>query len=211
MKRVQSINKTPIVRALMKQPKIITGLILLLMLNLAHAASLEIITSPSLNLPALIYLDTINKNVNTSLNNKNKTAKITSYLLKFKPQTQILAVGTKITVSNMDAIFHNTHVFDQGRTLFNVATPTTGVSVQRKLTRPGLFNVRCDLHPSMNAWIAIVSNNDYAFIEKGGVYHINNIKAGDYKLHIHRYNEQEKIIPIVFSSEEQKTLRLTQR
>ncbi len=211
MKQVKPINKTTIARPSIKLFKIISGSILLLMFNFTQAASLEIIISPSLNLPALIYIDAINHNVNTSFNNNKKTAKITSYLLKFKPQTQILTVGTKITVSNKDTVFHNTHIFNQGRTLFNVATPTIGVTVQRKLTRPGLFNVRCDLHPSMNAWIAIVNNNNYAFIEKEGIYHINDIKPGDYKLHIHRSNEQEKIIPIVFSSKEQKTLRLTHR
>jgi len=191
-----------------KSPERIIIFLPLILIKPGLAASLEITTSPSINLPALVYIETKNTGSNNVPGINIRQAQITSHLSTFVPKIQVLPIGTEIVVSNQDSIFHNTHVFDQGRTLFNVATPTTGVSVQRKLTRPGLFNVRCDLHPFMNAWIAIVSNNDYAFIEKPGVYNINNIESGHYSLHIHRSGEPEKIIPLDFISEEQKKLMI---
>jgi plastocyanin len=190
------------------KPIILANVLFSAVINPALGASLEITTSPSINLPALVYIETENTESNVTPSKKTKHAQITSYLSTFKPQIQILPIGAEIEVINEDPIFHNTHVFDQGRTLFNVATPTSGISVQRKLTRTGLFNVRCDLHPFMNAWIAIVNSNYYTFIEKSGIYNINNIEPGRYKLHIHRSNRQEQIIALDFSSEEKKKIQL---
>jgi len=182
-----------------------------LMIKPVLGASLEITAPPLISLPTLVFIETENAASNIAKQGAPEQAQIISYMSTFKPAIQVVSTGTEMVVINADSILHNTHVFDHNRTLFNVATPTTEISVQRKLFRPGLFNVRCDLHPSMNAWIAVVSNPYYAVIEKAGVFSIDNIKPGHYKLHIQQSGRQEQILSVELISKEQKKIQLPLR
>ena len=156
----------------------------------------------------LLFLVSENKATDNTLEKTAAQARISSVMSEFYPPIQVLPVGTTLEVVNKDPVLHNTHVFDRNRTLFNVATPTTSIVVQRKLTRPGLFGVRCDLHPSMNAWIAIVSNPYYAVIDKPGVFTIEDIAPGRYELHIQRPDRQEQILVLDMAPTEQRKIRL---
>ncbi len=175
----------------------------------AGGATLEISVPQLTHKPVLLFLETENRAANNALHQNTAQARISSVMLKFDPPLQILSVGTTVEVVNKDPVLHNTHVFNRNRTLFNVATPTTAIAVQRKLTRPGLFGVRCDLHPSMNAWIAVVSNPYYAIIEKPGIFRIEDIKPGQYELHIQRPDSQDQILVLELAPSEQRKIRLS--
>jgi len=175
----------------------------------AEGATLEITAPQLIRQPVLLFLETENKAAGNTLQQGTAQARISSVMFEFDPPLQILPVGTTVNVVNKDPVLHNTHVFNRNRTLFNVATPTTAIAVRRKLTRPGLFGVRCDLHPSMNAWIAVVSNPYYAFIEKPGIFRIEDIKPGQYELHIQRPDSQDQILALELAPSEMRKIRLS--
>jgi len=175
----------------------------------AGGATLEIAVPQLIHQPMLLFLEAENRVAGNTLQQDTAQARISSAMFEFDPPLQILPVGTTVEVVNKDPVLHNTHVFDRNRTLFNVATPTTAIAVQRKFTRPGLFGVRCDLHPSMNAWIAIVSNPYYAIVEKPGIFRIEDIKPGRYKLHIQRPDSQDQILVLELARSEQRKIRLS--
>jgi len=188
-----------------------TGISLLFILTTTSAscATLEISAPRLIHQPVLLFLEPENKAAEQPLPSDTAQARISSVMLAFDPPLQVLPVGTTIDVVNEDPILHNTHVFDRNRTLFNVATPTTAIAVQRKLTRPGLFGVRCDLHPSMNAWIAIVRDRHYAVIEKPGIFTIEDIAPGHYALHIQRPDKQNQVLMLDMGAKERRRIRLS--
>jgi len=172
-------------------------------------ATLEISVPQLIHQPVLLFLEAENSVTGNTPHPDTAQARISSIMLEFDPPLQVVPLGTTIDIVNKDQLLHNTHVFDRNRTLFNVATPTTDIAVQRKLTRPGLFGVRCDLHPSMNAWIAVVSNPYYAVIENTGVFRIKDIKPGHYEVHIQRPDRGDQIFDLELAPDEQRQIRLS--
>lgn len=171
----------------------------------ARGATLEIVVSQLDKQPVLLFLQAEKGVTNHVLLPDSEQPRITSAKFQFDPPLQVLPVGTTIEVVNQDPVLHNTHVFNGSHTLFNVATPNADITVQRTFSRPGLFGVRCDLHPSMNAWIAVVSDANYAVIDKPGVYRIENIEPGRYEVHIQRPERQDQVMEMeLFAAEERK-------
>jgi plastocyanin len=137
------------------------------------------------------------------------TARIASVNSTFEPAFQVAPIAASIEVSNQDAIAHNTHVFDGQRTLFNVALPRSGVHVHKLLGRVGIFDVRCDLHAWMRAWIFVPpANSHHAVIRQPGKVTLSNVAPGDYQLHTWTPAEGESTQALSLGTGEIKALRL---
>ncbi|MFV2005119.1 MAG: hypothetical protein ACC650_07915 [Gammaproteobacteria bacterium] len=174
----------------------------------ARGASIEIAVSQLDQEPVLFFLQAKNGMVDKTLSTNVTQAQIVSAMSQFDPPLQILPVGTRIGVLNKDPVLHNTHVFKGSFTLFNVATPNAEITVHRTLSRAGLFGVRCDLHPSMNAWIVVVSNPYYTIIKNPGVYRIENIEPGRYEARIQRPERPDQILEMELVAGEKRKIQL---
>lgn len=139
---------------------------------------------------------------------KADAARIESTNIAFAPFFQVLPPGSTVDAINSDLIPHNTHVFNRGETVFNVALPLKGVTVRKTITGSGIFSVRCDLHPWMQAWLFVPPSRHYAVLHEPGSVHFSNIAAGEYLLHLWQPDRLENIQMVSLSSNESKTLRL---
>lgn len=134
--------------------------------------------------PVVIFLESPNDAVVPIPGDPNgQPARVTSINSAFRPAFQVAPLTADIEVANDDAIPHNTHLFDGRRTVFNVATPTPGVRVRKVLRQPGIFAVRCDLHPWMRAWVFVPANPHYAVMWQPGSTTLRDIPPGQYRLH----------------------------
>ena len=92
--------------------------------------------------------------------------------------------GVELVIVNSDDVLHNVHGFDEReRTAFNVASvPAT--TIANRVRRPGTYEVRCDVHLWMSAWIVIVEH-PYVTLSNGqGEFEITDVPPGDYELRI---------------------------
>jgi plastocyanin len=129
------------------------------------------------------------------------TARITSVNAAFEPAFQVATVGTEIEVSNRDPIPHNTHLFtDAGRTLFNVATPSSELRVRKAITRAGIFDVRCDLHPWMRASVFVPPGAHHAVLWAPGEVTLPGIAPGRYRLHVWERSRGDAARTLVFAA-----------
>ena len=128
------------------------------------------------------------------------TARITSVNAEFEPAFQVAALGTEIEVSNRDPIPHNTHLFGGRRTLFNVAVPSTDLRVRKAITRSGIFDVRCDLHPWMRASVFVPPGAHHAVLWKPGEVTLPDIAPGRYRLHVWEPARGDAARTLVFAS-----------
>lgn len=155
--------------------------------ELAHAAAgatLELRVDNIGSAPVVIFLESPNDTVVPATSDpRDKPARVTSINSAFRPAFQVAPLTADIEVANDDAIPHNTHLFDGRRTVFNVATPTPGVRVRKVLRQPGIFAVRCDLHPWMRAWVFVPANRHYAVMWQPGSTTLRDIPPGPYRLH----------------------------
>ena len=113
-----------------------------------------------------------------------QTARISSVNHAFEPLFQVASVGAQIEVRNQDPVAHNTHLFDGQRTLFNVALPSAGAQTRKLLARAGLFDVRCDMHPWMRAWVFVPPEAHHAVLWRPGEVLLPQIEPGRYRLRV---------------------------
>ena len=114
----------------------------------------------------------------------------TAYVLdnqkcEFHPHVQAMPVGETLAVTNSDPILHNTHAYFSasekgGITVLNLALPTEGLKIPKKMTRVGVNRVDCDAHNWMRAWVYVAANPYYAVTARGGQYEIDGIPPGTY-------------------------------
>jgi hypothetical protein len=136
-------------------------------------------------------------------------ARITSVGSSFQPAFQVAPLPASIEVGNQDPIPHNTHVFDGRRTLFNVAVPLAGIRAHKVLGRPGIFEIRCDFHPWMRAWLFVPSGPHHAVVWTAGAASLHDIPPGTHRLHVWTPAHGDTVRTLSFASGEVKSLRLS--
>jgi len=92
--------------------------------------------------------------------------------------------GTQLIVINSDDVLHNVHGFDErDRTAFNVASvPAT--TITNLIRRPGIYEVKCDVHSWMSAWIVIVDHPYVAMSDPSGHFVIEDVPPGEHTIRI---------------------------
>lgn len=128
---------------------------------------------------AVVYLKDVKKGKSWKKGGKYE---LDNKKCSFEPRVQAVPEGAKISVVNTDPVLHNTHSFLDNKTVFNVALPIKGMSLDKPMRKSGLVRVDCDVHGWMRAWIYVADNPYYAVTGADGMYSIDDIPQGDYTL-----------------------------
>ena len=126
---------------------------------------------------------------------------------KFVPHVSVLTVGGTIETKNSDPTRHNVHFY--GILNANIALPLKylplkGVKATRKVNKPGMVLVKCDIHGWMQAFIRVDSHPFHAVTDTNGHFRIPDIPAGTYHVEIwhERLGPLQKIIHITSTKTE---------
>ncbi len=101
---------------------------------------------------------------------------------KFTPHVSVLTVGSVIQVLNSDPTLHNAHFY--GVLAANVALPFQGAQAIRRVGKPGMIIVKCDVHGWMQAFIRVDSHPFHAVTDEDGHFLIPSIPAGAHSVEI---------------------------
>ena len=105
---------------------------------------------------------------------------------KFFPDVNVIRQGETFKVDNVDAVMHNSQVYqkERGKILLNIPIPAEEVS-EGKITFKKNFKIMqmiCGMHEFMQTWGYRVQNPYYFQTEIDGNYKIDNIPPGEYKV-----------------------------
>ena len=110
---------------------------------------------------------------------------------KFSPDVNAVRQGEAFKVNNLDAVMHNSQVYqaERGKIIQNLPVPpeatTNGkVTFQKKYK---IFQMICGMHEFMQTWGYRVQNPYYFITKLGGEFKIDNIPPGDYLLNAWHY------------------------
>jgi plastocyanin len=105
--------------------------------------------------------------------------------LAFNPALLLVRMGDTVTFTNSETIAHNVHVSfsDNDSTVLLHDTDPSG-SVDLVMEEEGGYEVTCDLHPGMRAFIYATSAPYAAFADNGGDYRVEGVPPGSYTLNI---------------------------
>lgn len=135
---------------------------------------------------AVVYLEGVKGNFpppqRAVLNQRDKS---------FAPHVLAVMKGATIEFLNSDDFLHNT--FSDSKTkVFNLNQPVKDSRSLLKVDQPGVIEVRCHIHGSMQAWIVVVDNPYFAVTDSRGIFRIQGVPPGTYKLK--SWSEQHGIL-----------------
>ena len=91
--------------------------------------------------------------------------------LEFIPRVLPIPVGATVDFPNNDKVDHN--VFSMSRTKkFNLGSYPAGESKSVVFDKPGIVELRCDVHAEMAAYILVMKNPYFAVTDKQGRFEI---------------------------------------
>lgn len=105
-----------------------------------------------------------------------------------RPRVQAVAVGGTLNIRSLDPVVHRTRLLREGN-----ATPIALVSetdegqvvpLDHALDRPGMLELRCDLHPWTRGWIAVFDHPYFTVTERDGGFVLDSVPPGHYTLHV---------------------------
>ena len=91
--------------------------------------------------------------------------------LEFIPHVLTVLVGSTVQFPNNDKVDHN--IFSMSRTKkFNLGSYKPGENKIMVFDKPGIVEVRCDVHAEMAAYILVMKNPYFAVTDKKGHFEI---------------------------------------
>ena len=101
----------------------------------------------------------------------------------YHPHVVGVMVGQPLKFKNSDGILHNVHGLPKENREFNIGMPPTLKEKDQVFNKPEpLFPVKCDVHPWMNAFVAVMTHPYFSVTAADGKYSIDNVPDGTYEV-----------------------------
>ena len=118
----------------------------------------------------------------------------------FSPHVLAMRAGQPLVVKNSDPFLHNVHSQSTVNDAFNMAMPTKndGERADPQPKAPETFKVKCDVHPWMTGWVAILNSPYFAVTGDDGTFDIKGLPDGTYTLQAwhERYGVKEQKVTV---------------
>ncbi len=101
---------------------------------------------------------------------------------RFIPRVAAVTVGSTLEVVNSDPTLHTVHLY--GPMEINLALPLQGMRLARRLDRPGIIVIKCDVHGWMQAFVRVDSHPFHAVTDESGSFRIDAVPPGEHTLSV---------------------------
>jgi len=102
---------------------------------------------------------------------------------RFVPHVLAVPLGATVEFRNDDDIFHN--VFSLSRpNNFDLGLYKSGASRDQTFDTPGVVNLLCNIHSSMNGYLYVVDTPWFGQANASGKFTIKNVPPGQYELEV---------------------------
>ena len=127
----------------------------------------------------------------------------------YEPHVQGMRTGQSLSIATSDPTAHNVHGYAKVNRPFNRSQPAGAANVsirmrKRESTPP--MKVKCDIHPWMNAYVAVVDHPYFAVTGDDGSFELANLPPGTYTIAAwhEKYDSIEQTVTV--GDEEARTL-----
>jgi plastocyanin len=102
---------------------------------------------------------------------------------QYHPHVIALQVGQNVDVVNADQTTHNIHPIPKDNREWNESQPPGAAPIEKSFTREEIaIPVKCNVHPWMKAYMAVVPNPYFQVTDKDGKFDLKNLPPGTYTL-----------------------------
>lgn len=128
----------------------------------------------------------------------------------FHPKILLVRLGQPVDFRNSEDVLHNVHVVDAEtrKTIFNVGTPVVG-SYRYTFKSEGAYDVSCEIHPSMAAFVFVTSSPYAAVADEEGRFEIPRVPKGRYLAKVWNLDPKRRSARSVEVAEDPQELKLS--
>ena len=99
---------------------------------------------------------------------------------QYIPHVIALHTGQELQVVNADQTSHNIHPLAKVNREWNKSQPPGSAPIQDKFDQPEFISVKCNIHPWMHGWFAVLKTSHYSITGDGGAFTLPNLPPGKY-------------------------------
>lgn len=108
---------------------------------------------------------------------------------QYLPHVLVFQANQDLEIYNDDQTSHNIHPLAKINAEWNKSQPPGTPPLQAKYEKPEFIAVKCNIHPWMHGYFAVLNTSHYGISDKSGMYKISGVPAGTYK--VTAWQEQE--------------------
>jgi len=102
---------------------------------------------------------------------------------QYKPHVMGIMAGQTYKILNSDGVLHNIHTLPKVNSSYNKGMPPTMKEATTTFNKPEpVFPVKCDVHPWMQAWVAVFTHPFYSVTSTDGKFTISGLDPGTYEI-----------------------------
>jgi len=102
---------------------------------------------------------------------------------QYKPHVMGIMIGQPYRILNSDGILHNIHSLPKVNTAFNKPMAATMKETTTTFEKPEpIFQIKCDVHPWMLAYIGVFTHPFYSVTGTDGKFTISGLEPGTYEI-----------------------------
>jgi len=123
--------------------------------------------------------------VSAGADNANAPAQAVTFTQKgcnYGPHVLAMHTGQEFDVVNDDQTSHNIHPLAKVNHEWNKSQPAGSPPIKDKWDQPEFIEVKCNIHPWMHGWFAVLKTNHYSVTGDDGTFSLPNLPPGKYTL-----------------------------
>lgn len=104
---------------------------------------------------------------------------------RFRPHVIGIQVNQTLKILNSDGLLHNVNAKPKMMRPFNKAMPPAMKEFEHTFNRAEFpFELKCDVHSWMGAYVGVIKHPFFSVTAKGGKYEISGLDAGTYEIEV---------------------------
>ncbi len=162
-------------------PLQLAGLLLLVALKPATAASVEVLALGSDGRPlpeTVVFLESPQARATAKA---LPGVEIVQVERRFVPRVTVVTAGTAVSFPNRDTVRHHVYSFSPAKTFDEKLYAGTPAKPQL-FDRVGIAVLGCNIHDHMIAWVVVVDTPHFAISDATGTLRLDNVPPGSYRL-----------------------------
>lgn len=125
---------------------------------------------------------------------------------RYAPHVLAVQTNQEMQVVNADNVSHNIHPVPKVNREWNQAQPPGAPPLTERFAREEFIPVKCNIHPWMHAYIAVLRTSRYVVTGKDGAFALNNLPPGTYTITAWHETYGTQTQEVVIDGSERKTV-----
>ncbi len=109
-----------------------------------------------------------------------KEAKLDQKGCVYDPHVIAVQIGQELEISNSDPASHNVQASSKANPAFNRGQTAGAPPIEVKFDKAEFVPLKCNIHPWMSAWVAVLSTSHSAISREDGSFTITGLTPGKY-------------------------------